>query len=133
MKYEIKEADMIKFLREHREEANDIGFDVTEDDFEPYYFAREQGSSFWLQYMKPVGKMWLEGDTFYFDSDGGGQEMLRAISSLTGAEYESSADSIYWNIWQAFGLGGDDYVDYFGGYIDTIADMADLWEKYHTS
>lgn len=53
------------------------------------------------------------------------QRFLRAVSTIIHIEYDSEFIDTLWSGWQ---LGGDDNVDYFGGYIDSIADILDEWE-----
>ena len=81
----------------------------------------------------PQGKSNKPDDAVTFqwnDNAGQLQSFLHAVSTIVDIEYEAyDYDDPKCNaLWTAFGLSGDDSSDYFGGYLDSIADAFDLWQ-----
>jgi len=92
-----------------------------------YLLSECEGQERYMRFLMSQGLHWSDG-WINFDTDR--FPVINAVCRTVWDEYDS-ADK--WrdqdSVWKFFELGGDDWVDYCGGYIKTAMDI--LWEYHH--
>ena len=130
--YHATDRALTELARNKYDELNSICGDARDGDDAGYTFDGALSESFSTlePYLTEVGFIrTIDGNgdvSFTWPIGKEVQRFLRAVSTIIHIEYDGPDElNLMWN---AFSLGGDDDVDYFGGYIDSIADILDEWE-----
>ena len=130
--YHATDRALTEMARMKFDKLNSICGDVLDEPDAGYTFdgALSESYSTLEDYLTEIGFIRAVNEhgvlTFTWPVGGEVQRFLHAVSTIIHIEYDGP-DGLNL-MWNAFSLGSDDDVDYFGGYIDSIADILDEWE-----
>ena len=139
MQYHVTDDEITKLVREKCADDTEItttaGLFYDADDPDGAYTVMgafsESNTPAYRAYLAGFGLVVdHENNMMTFTDNKDVLDVMRHIAHLVHLEYDN-IDDVPQLMWKLFDLGGDDDVDYFGGYINAVADAIELWIDAH--
>lgn len=120
---EISKADLTAYAVANNERLDLV---LDEDDPDPTYFLSEASEEF-TAFLRDH-ELYLDGETIHFDPS----QFTRIEQECNAIVDEYDSDRVIdGSLWNAYGLQGDDDVDYNGGYILIFIDLLKDYVQNH--